>query len=95
MNRQHPDLTEVERLILERSADSEVTRRRLRTSLLTALLLAILLIVVTLYLDWPWPLVAAFLAYIALTTYERWAYGRMVMLYKGLVRKLAAGSREE
>lgn len=85
-----PDLvlTPAERTMIDRSVDRQTPRRRVAISLGTSALLAVLLVVAALYLGWPLPLVLAFLAYIAFTSYERWTHGRAVVLYRSVVSKL-------
>ena len=81
-------LSSDERTVIDRSVDRQTPRRRVTVSLVTSALLAMLLIVATFYLGWPLPLVLAFLAYIAFTSYERWTHGRAVVLYRSVVSKL-------
>ena len=81
-------LTSAERTLIDQSVDRRTPRRRVMVSLVTSALLAVLLIAATFYLGWPLPLVLAFLAYIAFTSYERWTHGRAVVLYRSVVSKL-------
>lgn len=81
-------LTGEEADVLRRCADSEVSRRRIRQVILLALLFGALLLVVGLLLrSWPF-LLAVGLLYVGITAFEKVAYGRAVLLYKSLVRKL-------
>jgi hypothetical protein len=82
-------LTGEEADVLRRSADSEVTRRRIRQVVLFASLFAVVLLVVgVLVRSWSM-LLAVSLLYVGITALEKVAYGRAVLLYKSLVRKLA------
>jgi hypothetical protein len=81
-------LTGEEADVLRRCADSEVTRRRIRQVILFASLFGALLLVVALLLrSWPF-LLAVGLLYVGITALEKVAYGRAVLLYKSLARKL-------
>jgi hypothetical protein len=81
-------LTEIESRILKRCADAEVTRRRMRQVLLVATVFAMLLLAMAWY-SRSLPLVLAVaLLYIAVTTWEKLAYGRAVISYKAIITKL-------
>ncbi len=81
-------LTETESHILKRCTDAEETRRRMRQVLIVASVFAALLIVVARY-SGSMPLVLAVaLLYIAVTTWEKLAYGRGVLSYKAIISKL-------
>ena len=81
-------LTSEEADVLSRCADSEVTRRRIRQVIFFATFFGALLLVVGLLLR-SWPLLLAVgLLYVGITALEKVAYGRAVLLYKSLVRKL-------
>lgn len=87
-------LTSEEADVLRRSADSEVTRRRIRQVVLFASLFGALLLVVGLLLR-SWPLLLSVsLLYVGITALEKVAYGRAVLQYKSLVRKLVRGVEE-
>lgn len=77
-----------ERELIRRSFDLRTSRRRQVVSLATSVALALVVVAVAIPLRWPLPLVLAFLAYIALAAYERWVYGRSVVLYKSVIAKL-------
>lgn len=82
-------LTVTERMLLERSFDTTLTRRRVRLVVLSAVLLAAALIVVSpLVESWHFLLFFA-VAYILVTAWERVAYARTILAYKSLIRKLA------
>ena len=74
--------------VLRRSADTGVTRQRIRQVIFFASLFAILLLVVGILLR-SWPLLLAVsLLYVGITAFEKVAYGRAVLLYKSVIRKL-------
>ena len=81
-------LTESESRLLKRCSDSEVTRRRMRQVLLAAAAFAALLIVMAWYSRSLPLLLGVALAYIALTTWEKLAYGQGVLAYKAIITKL-------
>jgi Flp pilus assembly protein TadB len=82
-------LTTTERLLLERSSDTGLTRRRVRLVVLSALVLVAALVVLSpLAQSWQFLLFFA-VAYILVTAWERVAYARTILAYKGLVQKLA------
>lgn len=84
------DLVPMERLLLERSFDTDITRRRMRMIVVSAVLLAGALIVLSPLIEsWTFLLFFA-VAYIAVTTWERLGYARTILTYKALIRKLAA-----
>lgn len=84
------DLDPAERLLLERSADLALTRRRLRLVVLSGALLVVALIVTApLLASWQFLLFFA-VAYVAVTTWERVGYARTILAYKGLIQKLAS-----
>ena len=87
-------LTETESRILKRSSDVEVTRRRMRQVLLAAAVFAILLAVAAWYSRSLPLVVAVALVYIAVTTWEKLAYGRGVLAYKSLIQKLVRRLRD-
>lgn len=81
-------LTETESRILKRCSDTELTRRRMRQVLLAASVFAVLLLVLAWY-SRSLPLVLGVaLLYIAVTTWEKLAYGRGVLSYKAIISKL-------
>ena len=81
-------LTETESQVLKRSADAEVTRRRMRQVLAAAVLFAALLAAMAWYTRSLAMVVAVSLLYIAVTTWEKLAYGRGVLTYKAIISKL-------
>ena len=81
-------LTESESRILKRCSDTELTRRRMRQVLISATIFALLLVAVGWYMK-SLPLVLGVaLLYIAITTWEKLAYGRGVLSYKAIINKL-------
>lgn len=88
MNALWADLSPAERLLLERSADLALTRRRLRLVVVSGGLLIVTLIVAAPLLA-SWELLLFFaVAYVLVTTWERIGYGRTILVYKGLIQKL-------
>jgi hypothetical protein len=97
-------LSVTERLLLERSSVTALTRRRVRLVVVSALVLTAALIVVSPLLQ-SWRFLLFFsVAYILVTAWERVAYARTILAYKGLIQKLvrriedlegAAGKRTE
>jgi hypothetical protein len=82
------ELTATEELLLRRSSDLGLTRRRLRLVVMSGLLLAAALIVTSpLMRSWEFLLFFS-VAYILITTWERVGYARTVMAYKSLIAKL-------
>ena len=81
-------LTETESRILKRCADADVTRRRMRQVLVVAILFAALLIAMARYSRSLPMVLAVALLYIAVTTWEKLAYGRGVLSYKAIIGKL-------
>jgi len=89
MDGERERLTITERLLLERSSDTALTRRRLRLVVVSALVLTAALIVVSpLVQSWRFLLFFS-VAYILVTAWERVAYARTILAYKGLIQKLA------
>jgi hypothetical protein len=83
-------LSSVETLLLERSQDLALTRRRTRLVVLSAVFLVVAIVVAApLLQSWQFLLFFA-VAYISLTTWERLGYARTILAYKGLIQKLAA-----
>jgi hypothetical protein len=88
------DLDARERRFLERSADLEATRRRVRTVLISGTTFAILLVAAGLLTrSWILLLVVSVL-YVLITTWERVTYGGATLVYKKLVQKLRARIEE-
>ena len=88
MNEDPLGLTLAEKLVLERSADTALTRRRLRFVVGSAIALAAALIVVS-PLAQSWQLLLFFaVAYVLVTAWERVAFARTVLAYKCLIQKL-------
>lgn len=94
MNRERYGLTVTEQLLLERSFDTSITRRRVRLVVVSAVVLTAALIVLSpLVQSWRFLLFFA-VAYILVTAWERVAYARTILAYKSLIRKLAGGIEE-
>lgn len=90
MNEEQLELNAIDKLLLERSSDTDLTRRRLRAVIVSAILLIAALVVAAL-LTRSWELLLFFaVAYVATTAWERVAYARTILAYKGLIQKLAA-----
>ena len=88
------DLSPMERLLLERSSDTSITRSRMRMVVVSALLLAAALIVLSPLIEsWIFLLFFA-VTYIAVTTWERLGYARTILTYKCLIQKLTARVEE-
>ena len=81
-------LTETESRILKRCADADVTRRRMRQVLAAAILFAALLVAMAWYSRSLAMVLGVALLYIAVTTWEKLAYGRGVLTYKAIITKL-------
>lgn len=89
MNEQELNLNDTDRFLIERSADRDITRRRVRLVVLSAVLLIAALIVAA-PLTGSWRLLLFFaVAYVAITAWERVGYARTIIAYKELVQKLA------
>ncbi|UCC47553.1 MAG: hypothetical protein JSV41_08605 [Gemmatimonadota bacterium] len=87
-------LTATEKLLLERSSDLSITRRRVRYVVVSALALAVALVVVSpLIQSWVFLLFFA-VAYVLITAWERLAWARTIIAYKGLIQKLASRVEE-
>ncbi len=90
MKQKELDLNDAEREILQRSKDAAITRRRIRQVIFFASLYAALLVVAGWILkSWVMLLVVSLL-YVLITTFEKVAYGRAVLLYKSVIRKLSS-----
>lgn len=88
------DLSPTERRFLDRSADLDVTRRRIRTVLIAASTFAILLVAAGfLTRSWVLLLVVSVL-YVIITTWERVTYAGATLVYKRLAQKLKARIEE-
>lgn len=94
MDSERYGLTVTEQVLLERSFDTALTRRRLRLVVVSAVVLTAALIVLSpLVQSWRFLLFFA-VAYVLVTAWERVAYARTILAYKSLIRKLAAGVEE-
>lgn len=88
MNEDPLGLTVAEKLVLGRSADTALTRRRLRFVVGSAIVLAAALIVVS-PLTRSWQLLLFFaVAYVLVTAWERVGFARTILAYKSLIQKL-------
>jgi hypothetical protein len=81
-------LNDQERLLLERSADLEVTKRRMRSVVVFAGGLCALILGWILTKRAPEFLNWLFLLYVGVTAYERLRYGSAILQYKQLIQKL-------
>lgn len=81
-------LTELESRFLKRCSDSEVTRRRMVQVVIAAAIFAVLLVAMAWYTRSLASVLGVALLYIAVTTWEKLAYGRGVLIYKSIVTKL-------
>lgn len=87
-------LTATDRLLIERSSDLSITRRRVRYVVASALVLAAALVVVSPLIEsWVFLLFFA-VAYVLITAWERVAWARTIIAYKGLIQKLASRIEE-
>ena len=94
MDSERYSLTVTEQLLLERSFDTSLTRRRVRLVVLSAVILTAALIVLSPLVQ-SWRLLLFFsVAYILVTAWERVAYARTILAYKSLIRKLAGRIEE-
>lgn len=94
MESERERLTVTERLLLERSSNTALTRRRVRMVVASALVLIVALVVVSpLMQSWRFLLFFS-VAYVLVTAWERVAYARTILAYKGLIRKLAGRIEE-
>lgn len=90
-----PELSEVERAILGKAADLDITRKRIRRVWASAAFFAAALVLFG-FLFEDWRIVAAVaVVYVLINTMERAAYGRTVLAYKSLIQKLATDSGEQ
>ncbi len=88
MDERQLGLSDVESRFLAGCRDERLTRRRMRQVLFAASVFAALLVIVTWFTrSWLGVLLIALL-YIAITTWEKLSYGRGVLVYKSVVRKL-------
>ena len=92
---QGDDFTDQERMILRDSADLEVTRRRIRTSVASSGVLILALLVAGLTFATRELLLLFAVAYVAVAAYERVAYGKAVLLYKSTIQKLSRSSADK
>jgi hypothetical protein len=87
-------LTVFEKLLLERSSDLAVTRRRLRLVVVSGALLAGALVVAAPFIG-SWEALLFFaVVYVLVTTWERVGYARTIIAYKGLIQKLSGRIEE-
>lgn len=90
MREEQIELTAAERLVLERSSDLALTRRRLRLVVVSGSLLVVVLVVASPLMR-SWELLLFFtVAYVLVTMWERVGYARTILVYKGLIQKLAS-----
>lgn len=90
MDEERMGLDELERRFLAGCADQGLTRRRMRAVVVMAAVFGVLLIGAA-WISRSWQVVLAVsLLYLLITVWEKLGYGRGVLIYKSLVRKLAA-----
>ena len=81
-------LSDAERFLVQRSFDTDISRRRLRVVVISGvLLIAALIVVAPLVQSWQFLLCFA-VAYIAMSVWERVGYARTILAYKSLIQKL-------
>jgi membrane-associated PAP2 superfamily phosphatase len=89
------DLTDEEHDLLTRCYDDTITHRRIRSVIVAASIFAVLLAGIGFFTDMQVAVTVIALIYVMVTTLEKVAFGRAVLLYKSLVRKLAAAQVAE
>jgi hypothetical protein len=88
------NLSRLEQEILKRSQDDGVTIRRIRIIVASALALAITVGALA-FIRGLWNVVTwVFIGYLVITTLEKVGYGKAVLGYKSLIRKLAGRVEE-
>jgi hypothetical protein len=94
MNEDRLKLTVSEKLLLQRSSDPALTRRRVRLVVGSAVVLvAALIVVAPVAQSWEFLLFFA-VAYVLVSAWERVAYARTILAYKSLIQKLAGRVEE-
>ena len=94
MNEDRLKLTVAEKLLLQRSSDPALTRRRVRLVVGSAVLLvAALIVVAPVAQSWEFLLFFS-VAYVLVSAWERVAYARTILAYKSLIQKLAGRVEE-
>jgi len=89
MNEDRLKLTVAEKLLLQRSSDPALTRRRVRLVVGSAVLLvAALIVVAPVAQSWEFLLFFS-VAYVLVSAWERVGYARTILAYKSLIQKLA------
>ena len=83
------ELTEFEKILIQRSSDTAITRRRILQVIVAASLFAVLLVATVILSKSALPSLVVGLLYIAITTLEKVAYGKAVLAYKSVIHKLA------
>ncbi len=83
------ELTPLEQEILNRSSDSDVTKRRKLIVLFAGSLTAVVIGALLLWFESRAAAAAIGVLYVVVTTGEKWAYGNAVLGYKSLIQKLA------
>ncbi len=90
MDEERMGLDELERRFLAGCADQGLTRRRMRAVVVMAAVFGVLLIGAA-WISRSWQVVLAVsLLYLLITVWEKLGYGRGVLVYKAVVRKLVA-----
>ena len=94
MNEDRLKLTVAEKLLLQRSSDPALTRRRVRLVVGSAVVLvAALIVVAPVAQSWEFLLFFS-VAYVLVSAWERVGYARTILAYKSLIQKLAGRVEE-
>jgi len=88
------DLTPFEKHILERSSNTEITRRRRMLCIVSGISVTVALIAMALIMrSWKFVLSVAVL-HMTITIWEKVAYSNAVLAYKSLIQKMKARIEE-
>ena len=83
------DLSDIEQVFIDKSANLEVTRGRRLMSLALPSVIILVVVLVPKINQSPKLLLSLFIAYVLIATLERMAYANAVLVYKGLIQKLS------
>lgn len=83
------DLSDIEQVFIDKSANLEVTRGRRLMSLALPTVIILVVVLVPKINQSPKLLLSLFIAYVLIATLERMAYANAVLVYKGLIQKLS------
>lgn len=81
-------LSDIEQVLIDKSANLEVTRGRRLMSLVLPSVIILVVVLVPKINQSPKLLLSLFIAYVLIATLERMAYTNAVLAYKGLIQKL-------